>query len=307
MTARRRVWLLNLDAEIEIEGRRPYADPFAALTARPELERSLVSDAGFDEGLDDGASLVPRGDDIVRVQSAGGAFEGAHGHAWCLTATARRTLERVGAVVSKRPSPEVLARVSSRAFSASLGTAFEQGRFFIGLESWAEIERALARGERWLARRAFGFAGRGRRVVGGRVVSEAELAFMRRALSEGGLLLEPYVQRVADYSLHGFVRGAEIVLGEPTRTEVDGGGVWRGSRRTDRSDLREVEREALYAEATRAAVALDGAGYEGPFGVDAFRYALDSRERFCARCEINARYSMGWAIGMGHRRPDLAG
>jgi hypothetical protein len=24
-----------------------------------------------------------------------------------------------------------------------------------------------------------------------------------------------------------------------------------------------------------------------------------------ARCEINARYSMGWAIGMGEMRPDL--
>ena len=26
---------------------------------------------------------------------------------------------------------------------------------------------------------------------------------------------------------------------------------------------------------------------------------------FNARCEINARYSMGWAIGMGGIRPDL--
>jgi hypothetical protein len=54
------------------------------------------------------------------------------------------------------------------------------------------------------------------------------------------------------------------------------------------------------------AQALLEAGYFGPFGIDAFRWVDRAGvERFNPRCEINARYSMGWAVGMGSRRPDL--
>ena len=42
-------------------------------------------------------------------------------------------------------------------------------------------------------------------------------------------------------------------------------------------------------------VAFAGAGYFGPFGIDGFRYRHeDGSERFNARCEINARLTMGY-------------
>ena len=47
-------------------------------------------------------------------------------------------------------------------------------------------------------------------------------------------------------------------------------------------------------------------GYFGPFGIDGFRYRdTDGHLRFNPRSEINARYSMGWAVGMRDKRPDL--
>jgi hypothetical protein len=47
---------------------------------------------------------------------------------------------------------------------------------------------------------------------------------------------------------------------------------------------------------TRVAAALLQAGYFGPFGIDAFRYELGGRTKLQPRCEINARYTMGFAI-----------
>ncbi|NUP08079.1 MAG: hypothetical protein HOW73_18690 [Polyangiaceae bacterium] len=290
--AERRVWVLNLDAEIEIEGRTPYPGPFAALASRPELAQNLIQ-------------LVPDGDIVLR----GSIKERLDGHlvgrAWCLTSTARRALQRIGAEVPAQPTHEVLERVTSRAFSSSLGLLLDGARFFPSASVLGDVLQTIDAKPSWLARRNYGFAGRGRRAVRRGPLQEADLGFIRRALREGGLLLEPLVKRSADFSLHGYVRGGEIVLGEPTVSEVDTGGVWRGSRRADRDELRAREREELVEQARIAAKALDAHGYEGAFGVDAFRYVDDGAERFCPRCEINARYSMGWAVGMGDRRPDL--
>ena len=40
--------------------------------------------------------------------------------------------------------------------------------------------------------------------------------------------------------------------------------------------------------------ALRGAGYHGPFAIDAFAYRDGAARRFHPVCEINARYSFGW-------------
>jgi hypothetical protein len=54
------------------------------------------------------------------------------------------------------------------------------------------------------------------------------------------------------------------------------------------------------------AEALIRAGYFGPFGIDGYRWKDEHGTlRFNPRTDINARYSMGWAVGMGSRRPDL--
>ena len=63
------------------------------------------------------------------------------------------------------------------------------------------------------------------------------------------------------------------------------------------SDLDAAERGALLASAERSAEALRAVAYFGPFGIDAYRYELDGRARFCALSEVNARYTMGFAVG----------
>lgn len=290
-----RAWVINLDAENEVEGARHYHGPYAALAARPELEARL-------------AGLVPEGDVVLRCRAdalaLGARGEKVEGVAWSMTPSAARELELAGAAPSFVPGATLLRTITSRAFSAHLGLALE-GASFITNE--AELEPALAALPRpILARRAFGFAGRGRRLFTTPLLTEADRTFSAKALREGGLLLEPFVDRLGDYSLHGFIAEGELALGSPTCVDVDRTGVWRGSRLALEGELTEEERHRLEQEARRAGGALGAAGYRGPFGIDAYRYRGGSgRTRFNPRCEINPRYSMGYAIGMGSVRPDL--
>ena len=64
----------------------------------------------------------------------------------------------------------------------------------------------------------------------------------------------------------------------------------------------------MAGEAERVARALSGAGYFGPFGVDAFTYR-DRVGNVCVqpRSEINARYTMGFAVGFApHEIPNTS-
>ena len=99
-----------------------------------------------------------------------------------------------------------------------------------------------------------------------------------------------------DCALHGWLdEDGSATFGRPTVQEVDDTGAWQSSRLAREGELTATEVERLSSEAKRAADALHAAGYFGPFGLDGFRYR---GEQFQPRCEINARYSMGWAIGM---------
>ena len=72
------------------------------------------------------------------------------------------------------------------------------------------------------------------------------------------------------------------------------------------SNLEGRKRDALLAAFDDTSRGLREAGYFGPFGVDAFAWEDElGARRFQPRCEVNARYSMGWAAGMGALRPDL--
>ena len=65
----------------------------------------------------------------------------------------------------------------------------------------------------------------------------------------------------------------------------------------------QVPTEALTTELARVAGALCAAGYFGPFGLDAYTYrGGDGIVCLQPRSEINARYSMGFALGFGPER-----
>jgi hypothetical protein len=159
-------------------------------------------------------------------------------------------------------------------------------------------------GTDWLLKRPFGFAGRGRRKI--RAATEADRAWIEASLRSGeGILVEPWVERELDAGLHGYVfSDGSVQLGRPTVQQIAPDGSWRATS-IAAGQLTALEEERLIAEARNTASALHGAGYFGPFGIDAFRYRTSDGVAFQPRSEINARYSMGWAIGMsGFVPPD---
>jgi hypothetical protein len=291
----RHLWLLNFDADDELARPIGYS-PSAAVLSRFESIASRLT------------GLIPDGDAVIEEwrtsdRLPSGPFEG---RAFCPTPRALRVLVAAGASVGPAPPVDVLARVNHRAFSAELGQCLPDARF---VRTRKELESVLAGSSGpWLLKRPFGFAGRGRQRLRDSTIDRGVEPFVRASLTAGqGLQVEPWVDRIVDVAMHGFLgpRGA-VTLGEPTLQEVDESGAWVKTTILPPATLSDEELRHLRAEALRSAEALARAGYFGPFGIDAFRYRdRDGRPRFNARSEINARYSMGWAIGMGETRPDL--
>jgi hypothetical protein len=295
-------WFLNFDADEEL------ASPAGYTPRRAVIERF----AGLAEEV---RGLLRPGDVVVPEAAAQGGFRvggDVVGRAFCPTPRALKALAKVGAIATPAPPIEVLRAVNHRSFSARLGQTLPGARFVRSIEELEEVIAGPSPTGKFLAKRPFGFAGRGRRVVqaireGRRALAEDPArSFLEASLRAGeGLQVEPLVERAGDFGLHGFVaRSGKVSFGAVTRQICDATGAWKGSERA--GDLSEEELRALEAEAEMAAQALRAAGYFGPFGIDAFRWIDESgRARWNPRCEINARYSMGWPVGMGELRPDL--
>lgn len=293
--AARSAWLLNLGAEVEFENPRRTigADTRARL---PNLVEKL-------------GTLVPAGDLILfGEENEKGLAEGCLGRAWLPTPRALMALARAGATRLPAPEFEVLRRVNDRRFSLELGAVLPGQRCVTTLEEVVEALSLPSPRGNWLLRRPHGFAGRGRRRARpDEVLGDAKSWIEASLRYSGALVVEPWVERVADYGLHGHVSAAGVVvLGEPTWQQMTEDGAWIETRRVRSGELGRDEAYSLVMAAKAVADALAKAGYFGPFGIDAFRWRDEhGKLQWNPRCEINARYSMGWAIGMGKTRPDL--
>lgn len=288
-----RAWILNLDAERELARPDRGADPFAALEKRPHLVDAL-------------AALV--GDDAVvaRTRTRGAVQSVVRGFAWCPTPSALSACARAGIAPPRAPGVDVLSRVNHRAFCADLGPTLDQSRFITTVEdALAWIGRPSPSGT-WLMKRPLGFAGHGRAVAP--PIDQAVKTFVARSVTEeGGVQIEPLVERLLDISLHGHLsETGTLTVGVPTVQVLNAFGAWRSTRRAQPGEVTAEERSALDREIVLVGAALERAGYFGPFGIDAFRYARGAGSALQPRCEINARYTMGWAEGMHGVRPDLA-
>ncbi len=280
----RYAWVLNLDADFELAhgaGYTPTASVARATATFAERLRAL---------------LVGEHDVVVDASSPEGSAAGFTGRAFCPTPRAIGMLVRAGAEPEPHPSFDVLRRVASRAFSASLGQTMPKAAFVTRLdEARAMLRGDPAPGDGWRIKRAYGMAGRGHRVVH-RAPRDEDVAFLASWIAEGGAQIEPNVRIVEEYALHGVVsQDGSVRLGALTRQRTDASGSWTGSERADDAEVA----EALAREASQAAEALARAGYFGPFGVDAFTYEGEHGVVLRARSEINARYSMGFAVGFG--------
>jgi hypothetical protein len=308
-------WLANLDADDELAAPAGYT-PAASILARaaallPRLAGLFrPGDVVFVEG---GAPPEPGalgpGVSIAAVRGARLDPARFRARAWCPTPRAGRLFEAVGLAPPAGPPFDVLRRVNGRRFFAELGQALPGARYVERLDELEAIVAAPSPSGAWLCKREHGFAGRGRRVLAPGPLDDAARAWAAASLRDAGVQLEPLVRRTDDFALHGHVDAAgRVVLGAPTVQRCDERGAWLGSARAAEGELSAEDREALARAAEEAAAALTGAGYFGPFGVDGYHW-LDAagRPHTHARSELNARYSMGWAIGMGEAHPDLAG
>jgi len=293
----RRAWILNFDAEVELDtlGRSSSPAPSRrAALRRPELvERA-------------GALLAPG--DIVLSEEGGPRLQDVEGRAWCPTPSARAALEQRGARMPRCPPVDVLRAVNHRRFSAELGGVLPGAQFVEDLDALEQVVARPSISGPWLIKRALSFTGRGRIVVEPGSLTEPARAFCRASLCPGdGLAVEPWVQRIADFSLHGHLSvDHELAIGDIVEQRVGRTGTWESAVLATSDALDANEKRALQQALADAAHALTGRGYFGPFGVDAFRWmAPGGAPRFHACCEINARYSMAWALGMGPHRPDL--
>lgn len=246
------------------------------------------------------ASLLEEGDVLVDESSEAGVARGLVGRAFCPTPRAIALLRRAGAEPEAHPPVEVLRRVGSRAFCASLGPTLPGAAFATTWdEARAILEIAPGIGDAWRVKRAFGMSGRGQRVVRARSVSAADEGFVRAGLERGGVQIEPNVTLEVEYAMHGMIAEAGgLRLGRLVVQRCDARGAWMA---TEPADAPELEAR-LRDEATAVARALHTAGYFGPFGIDAFTYRDgEGSIRLQPRSEINARYTMGFAVGFNGR------
>lgn len=284
-------WVLNLDADLELGARGSAYTPSA---------RVLVAVRAWQSRLR--AELLAPEDVLIDEASPPGCARGRVGRAFCMTPRARALLERAGAVAEPSPSREVLAQVNSRAFCASLGETLPGGAFVTdAATARALLERPPPPGFRaWRVKRAFGMAGRGQRVIAAGALSPHDWRFVSAALGDG-VRIEPQAELVTEYAQHGLLApDGSARFGAVVVQRCDARGAWRATERLAPAELAAFPfARALADEARRVAAALHAAGYFGPFGVDAFSYRDGSGElRFNPRSEINARYSMGFAVGL---------
>jgi hypothetical protein len=282
-----RLWVLNLDAELELQSSGPYQTPQRVAQAlAPWIERAC--------------RLLAPGDELLGAPSARttGSPERL-GAAWCPTPSALARLAKAGARLPPSPSVEVLRRVNQRRFYLGLGGGAPGARYF---DEGEPLEAALsARGPApWLFKRAYGFAGRGQRRIP-HPPSADDRRWLADSLRQGGVLGEPWLEIERELCLHGLLDATgQLTLGRICLQRTDAHRAWLSSEPAHPGDVSEPHAQALYDTAARVGEALTCAGYFGPFGVDGYLWRTpDGTLALNPFGELNARYTMGFAAGLG--------
>lgn len=289
--AARALWCLNLDAEDELRHGLGYTPRRATLTAVAAARDGARSLLGPDDVLLD---------DLV---GADRAPEGLPGRAWCPTPSAIARLAAAGARAPEAPDLAVLRRANASRFPYDVLGARLPGARVVTTEEAAEAW-LVARGADepvWL-KRAFGASGRGKlRVFGGALATHTR-AFLSPSELALGVVLEPHVAISLEVSQHALLeRDGALVVGSPCVQQVERGR-FLAVRLALPSELDASEVRALEATLRQLAGALHDVGYFGPLGVDAYRYTDRAGHPRWNPCgELNARYTMGYAIGMAGR------
>ena len=274
-----RAWVFNLDADDEL-ARYPF--PY---------ERPTAIDAIIKKRLP--RALLPPGD--VVVGEAIVAIDSYECAAWCPTPLAVHAWRHAGLRPAVVPSPEVLRSVNHRQFALRFSDSGVESRFIESAAQWDEWLLPHC-DDTWLLKRPFGYVGRGQRKITLPMTPD-DRAWAAASLQTGGFVVERFVRIVKELALHGIIKEGRCTWGTLTEQEVDEHRVWRSSRLH-----RDVTIEKPVRDACEPVVqALVDTGYFGPFGVDGYLWENDrSVLQLNAVSELNARYTMGYAVGMGN-------
>lgn len=279
-------WLLNLDAELEYAaplGYTPNRSLLQLIEARTPDLRGLVGNATI----------------IAAQGGQRGIAKGLIGMAWSPTPHALRQLARSGATLLPAPDFEVLRGANSRQFCAELGQTLPGAHFAAEASVAVEFIRASRSDQRWLVKRVFGFAGRGQRRMR-KGLSADDVRWLHDSERTGGVQIEPLLDLTLELSQHGLLTASgSLTLGRLCIQRTDENRAWQETRPALPDEVSAATHGRLQREATSVAEALQRIRYFGPFGVDAFIYRDGEEEVLNPRSEINARYSMGYAAGMG--------
>lgn len=284
MEVARFAWVLNLDADLELARPNAYCPSKGVLAAMRAHRETLR------------ASLLGRDDLLIDESTRAGIANECIGRAFCPTPRAIALLSKAGATIEPHPTVEVLSLVNSRGFAWQLGQTLPHALFTTDLHTAVEcLKTDPTIGDHWRIKRSFGMAGRGQRVLPPGEPSAAEIAVLRAAIREGGVQIEPNVSIVHEVAIHGrLTSNGALELGRLVAQQCDRHGAWL---RTEPADATGQD-DRMADQARLVGLALHEHGYWGPFGVDAYEYRDKHGARhFQPRSEINARYSMGFAVG----------
>ena len=280
-------WILNLDAEEELDTAGPYR-------RSGDMRRIL---------LDKRRALLGRlvlGDDSILEDDAAAPIQGP-AISWCPTRSVKDQCQHLGIELRGALDPLVLAKVNGKAFGTRLAKSLPAADFPGVLprqvcETQGQVERVLLQDHGlsdaallWLARRNFGAAGRGQV----RLAPGIKTPWIRTSLARGPLILEPWVEKVWEASTCGFIEpDGTVHMGKPASQLYTSHRTWIGS---GPEPLESKHAESLSMAAHMAASALVDAGYHGPFGVDSFGYVdMHSKIRIQPISDLNARFTMAW-------------
>ena len=198
-------------------------------------------------------------------------------------------------------------RSRTLAIAEALGVALPGARVVASLD---ELDAAVTGfAGSWVCKARWTSAGRDRARGAGRPDGELRTRIARMLTRFGPLVLEPWLDRTADFGVCGEIvtnEAVEVRLLPPHQLRTDARGGFLG---IDLAAVDPAIAEALHATARAAAARLAaGTGYRGPFAIDAFSYRDPGRDgdgaaaRLHPLCELNARYSFGWiAHGLARR------
>ncbi len=304
MTARR--ILANLLCEDELAGRRgsPPRSVLETVARRAPLLRAFAREGDRlwspapGPGLESGPlRALPPADEIL---------------AWCETTSAlkHRGGPRRPAAIDwdaplrdlvwhlPTPPPSVVATVHHRAFclrvAEEIGCALPGARM---VESLADLDRALRTAppySYWVVKAPFSASGRSRYIErNGPTLTDPKARRTVERLFErhGPLLFEPWMKRTEDFGVSALLGPGHLKIVGIHGQRIDSKGQFAGIDL--RPDLSSQDRDLLLRTVEAVAEKLRGAGYVGPFGIDAWRYRTAAGTVLHPLGEINARMTFG--------------